>query len=495
MRERLKSIIFSISVIVITLLFLAVLEGISFYIYSILTVNYTELEASTKFLTISTAVLIPFILIAISLRNAVLIEILDAIVVISIAWIVISAVNALIYSYTIGVDYIGGFFESISGFTGTGLTIFSRPEDLPYTILIWRASTQWIGELSVIVFSTALLPYIHRVLGRVYIVERGVKLGPTILSTSRRLLAIYVFLTSLGVLMLMLSGMSFLDALAHSMTGIATGGMSTNSQSIGFWYNVVGYKILITSIIIMVFGALNFVDLHNLFRGKIKKFFKSLEVKWFLYISIFLVVAVVIVVLTCYGFKSEILVLALYNTISGLTTTGFQVGNIGREYNDILKLVIIVAMAIGGATFSTAGGIKIKRVVIALKSLGWSFAKPFILERVYFVKRIGEEVIEEEDISSTYAYITFYSLTAIFFSAALYIVLNISGYTWSRNYIDVLFEIVSALSCVGLSTGITSISMPIYAKILLIIAMYLGRLEFAPIYVLVGYWYKSKVTL
>jgi trk system potassium uptake protein TrkH len=495
MRERLKSIIFSISVIVITLLFLAVLEGISFYIYSILTVNYTELEASTKFLTISTAILIPFILIAISLRNAVLIEILDAIVVVSIAWIVIPAVNALIYSYTIGIDYIDGFFESISGFTGTGLTIFSRPEDLPYTILIWRASTQWIGELSVIVFSTALLPYIHRVLGRVYIVERGVKLGPTILSTSRRLLAIYVFLTSLGVLMLMLSGMSFLDALAHSMTGIATGGMSTNSQSIGFWYNVVGYKILITSIIIMVFGALNFVDLHNLFRGKIKKFFKSLEVKWFLYISIFLVVAVVIVVLTCYGFKSEILVLALYNTISGLTTTGFQVGNIGREYNDILKLVIIVAMAIGGATFSTAGGIKIKRVVIALKSLGWSFAKPFILERVYFVKRIGEEIIEEEDISSTYAYITFYSLTAIFFSAALYIVLNISGYTWSRNYIDVLFEIVSALSCVGLSTGITSISMPIYAKILLIIAMYLGRLEFAPIYILVGYWYKSKVTL
>jgi trk system potassium uptake protein TrkH len=495
MNKRIRAILFSISITISTTMLIALVEGVLFYIYSILTGNLVELEASNKFILIVVTISIPSILISISLRGSALTEIEDAIIAISIAWIAIPAINAFIYSYTVGIDYIDGFFESLSGFTGTGLTIFSRPEDLPYTILIWRATTQWIGELGVIVFSVALLPYIHRVLGRIYLAERGVRLGPTILSTTRRLLTIYLFLTFTGVLMLMMSGMNFLDAVAHSMTGIATGGMSTNSQNIGFWYNIAGYRVLLTSVIIMVFGALNFADLHNLFRRKVKKFLRSPEVKWFFYITLFLSATVIAIVIICYGFDIELIGLAIYNTISGLTTTGFQVGYIGKEYSEILKLVIVIAMAIGGATFSTAGGIKIKRIIIALKALGWSFAKPFLPEKAYFVKRVGEEVIDEEDISSTYAYTVLYMLTAITISVLLYITLNLSGYVWSRNYIDALFETVSALSCVGLTTGITSISMPIQAKVLLMVAMYFGRLEFSPLYIVIGYWYRSKMIL
>lgn len=429
------------------------------------------------------------------MRKYAITEIVDAILVVSLSWLVIPALSALIYSYTIGLDYIDSFFESLSGFSGTGLTVLAKPEDLPYVVLIWRASTQWMGELGIIVFSAALLPYIHRVLSRVYVAERGVKLAPTILSTARRLLIMYTFLTLVGTVVLMLSGMNFLDALAHSMTGIATGGMSTNSQSIGYWYKTAGYLVLITSTIVMVFGALNFADLYELLRGRIRRFVGRLEVKWFLYLLAILTIISTITVISTHGLNLEMLSLAIYNMVSGYTTTGFQVGDIGREYPDTLKLVIVLAMAVGGATFSTAGGIKIKRIAIALKSIGWTFAKPFLPEKAYLVRRVGDEVLSEDDVISVYAYIMLYAIVALIISYTLYIVLNFSGYTWSKNYIDALFETVSALSCVGLSTGITSISMPVYAKVVLMLAMYLGRLEFAPIYIVIGYQYKSRVTL
>ncbi|MEM4789657.1 MAG: potassium transporter TrkG [Ignisphaera sp.] len=494
---KIKTVVFSISILVSTVMFIAFAIGLLFLIFSIYTENKEEIEASSKFVIATITVLVPSIGIAISLRGYEVTEILEAIIVVMLSWLIIPALNAFIYCYVIGLDYVDAFFESISGFTGTGLTIISKPEELPYTVLIWRASTQWIGELGVIVFSAALLPYIHRVLSRVYIAERGVKLSPTILATTRRLVSIYLLLTSSTVVMLILSGMSFLDAVAHSMTAIATGGMSTNSESIGFWYRLRGSIILITSSIAMVLGALNFSDLYNLVRGNIKKFLKSIEVKWFAYLLITLCTLTTVILFSSLGANYDAMGIAIYHVISGFTTTGFQVDDIGR-YPDALKFVLILAMIIGGATFSTAGGIKIRRIVIALKAAIWSSAKPFLPEKVYLVRRINDEIVEEEDIESVYAYILIYIITATILSISLYLILNMyTGYSWSKNYnyIDTFFETISALSCVGLSTGITSINIPLAAKLILITTMYLGRLEFAPIYLVIGYWYKKKVTL
>lgn len=469
--------------------------GLAFFIYSIYIENPVELKASIEFLIATIIIFVPSTAIALSLRGYEVTEILEAIIVVILSWLIIPTLNAFIYCYVIGLDFTDAFFESMSGFTGTGLTIISKPEELPYVILIWRALTQWMGELGIIVFSAALLPYIHRVLSRVYIAERGIRLSPTILATTRRLISIYVFLTFLGIIVFMLSGMNFLDATAHSMTAIATGGMSTKSESIGFWYKVSGSMVLATSSMIMVLGALNFLDLYNLVRGSIKKFFKSVEVKWFIYLLITLSTLIAVVAFSTFGENYDIIGVAMYHVVSGFTTTGFQVGDIGK-YPDALKFVIILAMIIGGSTFSTAGGIKIKRVVVALKAAIWSSAKPFLPEKIYIVRRINDEVVVEEDIESVYSFMLVYLTTAIVSSILLYLTLNICiGYGWSKSYIDTLFETVSALSCVGLSTGITSVNIPLAAKLILTTTMYLGRLEFAPIYLIIGYWYKEKVTL
>ncbi|MEM4513854.1 MAG: TrkH family potassium uptake protein [Ignisphaera sp.] len=490
-----KSVIFSISILVSTVMLVGLLIGLTFFVYSIYIENTVELKASIEFLVATIIIFVPSATIAFSLRGYEVTEILEAIIVVIFSWLIIPTLNAFIYCYVIRLDFTDAFFESMSGFTGTGLSIIPKPEELPYVILIWRALTQWMGELGIIVFSAALLPYIHRVLSRVYIAERGIKLSPTILATTRRLVIIYVFLTFLGIIVFMLSGMNFLDAVAHSMTAIATGGMSTKSESIGFWFKASGSMVLVTSSVIMALGALNFSDLYNLVRGSIRKFLKSVEVKWFIYLLITLNALIAIVAFSTFGGNYDIIGVAIYHVISGFTTTGFQVGDIGK-YPDALKFIIILAMIIGGATFSTAGGIKIKRVVIALKAAIWSSAKPFLPEKVYVVRRINDEVVVEEDIESVYAFVLVYLITAIVFSILLYITLNIcTEYSWSKSYIDTLFETISALSCVGLSAGITSINIPLATKLILATTMYLGRLEFAPIYLIIGYWYKEKVTL
>ncbi|MEM1541085.1 MAG: potassium transporter TrkG [Ignisphaera sp.] len=473
---------------------IALAIGIIFYIYSIHVDNSIELNASKSFLTIVAVVLIISSTIAYVFRHYVIIEIVDALIVVAIHWFIVPLVNALIYGYVIGLDFVDALFESVSGFSGTGLTILFNIEKYPYVILIWRAATQWIGELSVVVFSGALLPHIHRILGRVYVAERGIRFAPTILSTTRRMLIIYAILTLIGAFMFMHSGMGLLDAFAHSMTGIATGGMSTNTQSIAYWYKIHGYGILIVSTVIMVLGALNFVDLYNLVRGRIREFFKGLEVKWFILIVSILTVITIGITLCLLGNSFEHVVITVYNMVSGLTTTGFQVGDISW-YPDILKMLIILAMAIGGATFSTAGGIKIKRIALAFKSVVWSLSKSFLPENVYIVKRVNGEMVEDEDIVSTYVFILLYIIIALVASTVLFIILQVRGYNWSHSYIDALFETVSALSCVGLSTGITTAFMPLEAKVVLMIIMYLGRLEFLPIYLIIGCLYKKKITL
>lgn len=492
--RRVKTLIFATSVLVATVMLIALIIGTTFYIYSVYIGNTIEVEVSRRFLAIVIAILIPSTLIAVKLKEYTVTEIVDAFIVVTIYWLLMPIINAVIYYYTIGLNLIDSLFESLSGFTGTGLTVISKPEELPYTILVWRAATQWIGELGVVVFSGALLPHVHRFLSRVYIAERGVRFTPTVLSTTRRMLSVYIVITVLGVAMFMYSGMGFLDAIAHSMTAIATGGMSTNSQNIGFWYKAYGGTILVTSSMVMVLGALNFADLYNLLRGNIRRFIKGLEVRWFLYVLALL--GSIAAILSFVEFKGDFkcVAVALYHVVSGITTTGFQAENI-NNYSDILKFTIILGMIIGGATFSTAGGVKIRRIIIMFKSVIWSISRPFLPERVYIARRIDGEAVEEGDILSVYGFIALYTAVAIVSSAMLYIVLNTQDYNWSRSYIDALFETISALSCVGLSVGITSTHMPLGAKLVLMANMYLGRLEFLPIYLTIGYLYRSRVTL
>ncbi|MEM0027504.1 MAG: TrkH family potassium uptake protein [Ignisphaera sp.] len=416
---------------------------------------------------------------------------LDAMISVALVWITVPITTSIIYISTPGIDPLDAFFESISGFSGTGLTILENLESIPYVVLVWRAMTQWLGELGTVVVAGTILPFLHASLIRIYPVERGAKLVATIRRSIIDLFLMYSAYTIFGTILLIASGMGFLDSLTHSMTAMATGGMSTKDQNIGYWFSRGNSMVLVTTSIIMVIGALNFRDLYKLSTGDFKAFAKSPETKGFFAILSALILVTMLASISLN--MGSLIVPLVYHVVSGYTTTGFQAGDI-QQYPTIFKIILIISMAIGGATFSTAGGIKTKRVLIALKSILWDVERSVLPKGFRITKKLGEEVLDDEEITSAITYIIIYALMQIILSLSLYLSLvtaNITNY----DFVDSMFEVTSALSCVGLSVGITTPTIPIASKVILIMAMYFGRLEFLPLYLLIGYYYRRKALL
>jgi len=486
---KVKGFASSLAILLATVSTLAIITGLAgFLVFE----EVIEREVSLKIVGI--ALIFDSVSVAVFAlyRKHLTVELVDAFLVVSVFWILAPLFSATLYSYTIRMPFLDALFESVSGFSGTGLTVIDKPESLPRVILIWRALTQWVGELGVVVISGVLLPFLHRSIRSIYVVERGARLAPTIISTTRKLFTLYVVYTAIGVLLFTLSGMALTDSIAHSMTAIATGGMSTNSENLGYWFKAGNNFIAISASILMVLGALNFMDLYNLSLGRLSEFAKSIEVRGFA--AIFLVFLALLGVSAIATNSTESSFWAwTFHMLSGLTTTGFSIVPI-RDHPDIVKVVLVLSMVVGGSTFSTAGGIKIKRAIVLAKSLLWESGKVFIPKSVVVVRRVGGEVIKEEELISTYSFVALYLLTLAAISVVLHLSLLSSGIT-SFSYIDSLFETASALSCVGLSSGIASSSAPVITKVLLMVAMYLGRIEFLPLYTLVGIYYISKITL
>jgi len=485
-----KAIVYGMSILMLSVTIMFLIIGIVFYVLYSYLEDAIGLNSVLKYLTvvlISLSISIIFILI---FRGSVITDITEGFSIVLITWLVVPLITTFVYLNLTDLSFIDAFFESLSGFSGTGLTMLTVPESYPHIILMMRAVTQWLGEIGIVVVSGVLLPFVHRSIRTVYIVERGPLLAPTIASTMRRLYTVYAIYTFIGILILLFSGMDLPDAIMHSMTAIATGGMSSHSQNIGFWFSGTNYTILFTSSIIMIIGALNFIDTYNLLKGKLKDFVRSSEVK-----GLFLLLSTLIVLIMIYSMVTNSrskMISWIYHLVSGYTTTGFQFIDIHSE-PELIKLILICAMIIGGATFSTAGGIKTRRILIVLKSILWEFQRPFKLRGAIIVRRLGSEELDDETIFSALSFSIIYLFAILLLGSVLHISLTIEG-IHSYTFIDTLFETVSALSCVGLSTGITSPSLPVMSKVILMVAMYMGRLEFLPIYLFIGWYYRRSAT-
>ncbi|MCX8184345.1 MAG: potassium transporter TrkG [Sulfolobales archaeon] len=486
--SRIRGVVSSLAVLLLTVSTLALVLGVVGY-----SLSEKEVEKSTSMRIIEVALVTDAVVVSIFVlcKKNFITELMDAFIVVSVFWIVAPLFSAILYSRTTEMDFIDALFESVSGFSGTGLSVIDKPETLPRVVLAWRALTQWVGELGIVVISGVLLPFLHRSIRSVYVVERGAKLAPTVISTARRLFTIYIVYTLIGAALFLISGMDLFDSVSHSMTAIATGGMSTNSQNLGYWFKAGNRFIAISAAVVMTLGALNFMDLYNLTLGRLREFTESVEVRGFVIILFIFLASLGVVGMATNSIES--FWVWSFHVLSGFTTTGFSLTPIS-EHPDVVKAIITLSMVIGGATFSTAGGMKIKRVVVAVKSVLWETGKTFVPKSVVLVRRVGSEVVRDEEIASIHSYIALYGLTLIVTSIALHISLLSSGIT-SYSYMDSLLEVSSALSCVGLSSGITSSSAPILAKAILMVTMYLGRIEFLPLYTLIGIYYINKITL
>jgi len=411
-------------------------------------------------------------------------DLTSAITLAALVWLVISIIGALpfwiargFFGSEYGLTFLSAVFESMSGFTATGLTMYGmRVEGLPRSILFWRSLTQWVGGVGVIVlFLSVLVSRTGTIAHRLYTAEgRDQRLVPSIVRTTRRIWLIYLFYTFLCLIVLYIIGMPLFDSVNHSMTGLATGGFSVRNHSImTYSLDIHPNAVLLELAIIpfMILGGISFAMHHELFMGRIISFFKNIEVK-----AMFVILFVVGLILVLHqGLYVENFRYASFQVTTALTGTGFNTVSISA-WDDFSKFLLTILMVFGGGYGSTASALKLFRVVVIFWSLGWLVRRMLFPQSARFSLSVGGKIFHPEDVMK----VAIYSLLYIIVLVAGSLVFMAGGATT----IDSLFEVSSALGNVGLSVGLTSSCMPWWEKVVLIIEMWAGRLEIFPVLVL-----------
>jgi len=381
-------------------------------------------------------------------------------------------------------DPASAFFEAVSGYTGTGLTMAARADLLPRTLQWWRSFMEWVGGMGVIVVMLAILAGPRPGAGTYslyYAEARGEKIHPSILSTLRTMWWIFLLYTFMSIVALWGAGMPIWEALNHAMTGISTGGFSVTASSIAS-YNSIAIELILLPI--MLFGAISFAVHYELMRGKGTILWHDFQTRWLI---IILTVGVLFLALENGLALGPLRSLrhSAFQFVSAMTCTGFQTANIG-SWSATAKLLLAGGMFFGGAAGSTAGGIKVIRMLILMKGVGWRFRKIVSPRGAIVPFRIGPTAVDETDVGHRLedaSLITF--LWMVFLGVGVIILLHTSPPHFTLS--DVIFEVASAQGNVGLSVGITGPMMPTVSKLALCFNMWIGRLEIIPVLMLVRF--------
>ena len=381
-------------------------------------------------------------------------------------------------------------FESMSGFTGTGLTMAAVEEELPRALHWWRSFIEWIGGVGVIVLTVAIL---RRGGGSgsytLYESEaRSERIHPSIVTTVREIWKIFVGLTLGSILLYLLAGMPLWDAINHGMTGIATGGFSVHADSIGHYDSPL---IEYVTVPIMVAGSIAFPIHYLVFDGEIRNLYTDLQTRW-----VFIWFTAGSFALTGllyangqYVTLEETFRSSLFQFVSATSNAGFGSVAVGggteRVWSTGATLLMCLGMLTGAAAGSTVSGLKLIRVATLIRGTVWQIQDVFQPDSAVRYLRIGDRKLSEERAQREYTEATVvFVLWITFLMIGIAVLLRVLGPGYPLEY--VIFDVMSAQSNVGLDSGITGPGMPDAAKAMLIVNMWVGRLEIIPIAVLLG---------
>lgn len=401
----------------------------------------------------------------------------EGFVIVAFGWLIMSAIGALPFVISGDIpSYVDAFFETVSGFTTTGASILGNVELLSHGALFWRSFTHWVGGMGVLVFVMAVLPSISD--RSIHIMRAEMpgpivgKIVPRARQTARILYVIYFVMTVAQIVLMLLGGMPLFDSVLHAFGTAGTGGFGIKADSIASYSPYLQWVI---AIFMFLFGV-NF-NLYYLFiMKKFRSAIKSGEFWAYVGITVGAITLICINIYPSFGNFGEALRASAFQVSSIITTTGFSTVDFNL-WPTMSKTVILILMFVGACAGSTGGGFKVTRVVMLIKTIKQELKRMLHPRSVSTVKFEGKAL----DRTTTASIGTYLALYLVCF-VVIVLVISFEPFDFETTF-------SAALSCFNnIGPGFSSVGpMASYAeysafsKIVLSLAMLLGRLEIYPL--------------
>ncbi len=410
----------------------------------------------------------------------------QALIITGLCWVVLSIFGAIpLYFSDNYSSYLDAFFETVSCFTTTGLSVSIDQDHMAFSFIMWRCVMNVAGGIGVVVIALALGIFgSSSIAASLYQSEgRSGHVMPEIRQTSRFIFNVSLVVIILGTLTCSIacyfSGMSVDHAIFNgfflTLSDFSTGGMTAHSSGIVYYHS---WPVELITMVIMVASCINFLLYGDLWKGTIKPFLKDIEVRTIIiWVSLLTILVVLALGASSYfNTLGSVVRRGLYEVMSAAFNTGYSTlypGQVLYACGTGVLFVIVLGMCIGGCASSISGGIKALRVGIIFKAIVQYIRQAIAPDRARprtFFNYHGRQLLTPSLISSAMTILLMYVVT--------YAIGAIAGVVYGYDALPAIFESVSAASNTGLSAGITSASMPWGLKVIYIIEMWLGRLEF-----------------
>ncbi len=398
----------------------------------------------------------------------------DGIVIVALGWVMISLFGALPFSLTGSVpSYADAIFETVSGFTTTGSSVIANVEALDKGILFWRSMTHWIGGMGILVFTLALLPALGVGSLQIFKAESpgpvAGKIVPRMKDTARVLYVTYIAITLLQVILLSFGGVNLLESFVITFGTVGTGGFGPRNDSMASYSS---YVHIVTGIF-MVLSGVNFSLYFLVFRRKYKDFLEDRELRLYLFFVFSSVIMIAINLLIT--FKGDFFITlrdSFFQVSSIMTTTGYTTVNYDL-WPSFSKLILFFLMFVGGSAGSTAGGMKVVRIMVILKLIKREISKIFHPRALIPIK-VGGKIVSNEVIARINSFL---ALHMVIFVLGV-IVVSLEGV----DMITSMSSVAATINNIGPGFGgvgptLTFADYSIFTKLFLSLVMLLGRLE------------------
>ncbi len=401
----------------------------------------------------------------------------EGFVIVSLAWIIMSVIGSLPFVISGEIpSFFDALFETVSGFTTTGASILTDIEGMSEGILFWRSFTHWIGGMGVLVFVLALsqeLPdrsiHIMRAEMPGPIVD---KLVPKAKETAKILYLIYIALTLVEIVVLVFCRMPLFEAIVHTFGTAGTGGFGVKGDSIASYSPLIQWVI---AVFMFIFG-INFNLFYLIILRRIKSVFRSSELWVYVGVAVISCALIAINIYDSCSGLAEALRLSAFQVSSVMTTTGYATADF-NTWNGFSKTLLLILMFMGACAGSTAGGLKVSRVIILVKGMRRELHRLLHPRSVRTLKLEGKR-IDEQTLSSANSYLTVYVASVV----VIFLLLSIDKFDIETNFsatVACFNNIGPGLGVVGPAGNFSEYS--VFSKLILTAAMLLGRLEIFPL--------------